>query len=353
MIIGGVDMTPVLEIPMKLLILGGTIFLGRHLVEAALARGHEVTLFNRGQHNPDLFPTVEKIRGDRTVDLAPLQGRRWDAVIDTCGYVPRHVRNAATALATQADHYTFVSSISVYADFSQPGLDELAPVGVLSDPTVEEVTGETYGPLKALCEQAAEAAMPGRVLNVRPGLIVGPHDPSDRFTYWPARIARGGEVLAPGIPHHAVQIIDGRDLAHWLILMAERQEVGVYNATGPTEPLTLSTVLATCQSVTGSNATLTWVSETFLAEQEVGAFVEMPLWVPESEAGLEQVNCAKAIQAGLSFRPLATIIADTLAWAQTRPADQAWRAGLTPEREHTLLTTWHQQQTAVAPGGNA
>lgn len=333
---------------MNLLILGGTIFLGRHLVEAALARGHQVTLFNRGQHNPALFPDVEKIRGDRTVDLAPLRGRRWDAVIDTCGYVPRHVRAAATALADQVEHYTFVSSISVYADFTQPGLDEASAVGVLNDPSVEEITGETYGPLKALCEEAAEAALPGRVLNVRPGLIVGPHDPSDRFTYWPYRVARGGEVLAPGIPQHAVQIIDGRDLADWQILMAERRMVGVYNATGPAEPLTLETVLASCQAVAGSNATFTWVHEEFLAEQQVGAFVEMPLWVPESEAGIEQVNCAKAIQAGLTFRPLATIIADTLAWQQTRPADHTWRAGITPEREEALLAAWRQQQMRTA-----
>lgn len=325
---------------MKILILGGTIFLGRHLVEAALARGHTVTLFNRGQHNPELFPAVEKIRGDRTVDLTALQGRRWDAVIDTCGYVPRHVQATATALADQVDHYTFVSSISVYADFSQPGITEDSPVGVLADPTVEQVTGETYGPLKALCEQAAETAMPGRVLNVRPGLIVGPHDASDRFTYWPARIARGGEVLAPGTPAHAVQIVDGRDLAQWQIHMVEQRAVGIYNATGPAELLTLETVLTTCQTVTGSAARFTWVSEEFLAEQKVGAFVELPLWVPESEAGIEQINCSKAIQAGLTFRPLTTIIADTLAWQQTRPADHQWRAGLTEEREQALLAAW-------------
>ncbi len=210
---------------MKLLVLGGTVFLGRHLVEAATARGHSVTLFNRGQHNPELYPEVEKLRGDRDSDLSALQGRRWDAVIDTCGYLPRAVRASAELLADAVDHYTFISSISVYADFHTPAMDESAPVGTLADETVEEVTGETYGPLKALCEQAAERALPGRVLNIRPGLIVGPHDPTDRFTYWPVRVARGGEVLAPGRPHVPVQVIDGRDLAEWTVRMVEARQV--------------------------------------------------------------------------------------------------------------------------------
>ncbi|MEZ4639106.1 MAG: hypothetical protein R2856_29775 [Caldilineaceae bacterium] len=191
---------------MNLLILGGTVFLGRHLVEAALARGHEITLFNRGQHNPDLFPGVEKLRGDRDNDLAALAGRRWDAVIDTCGYIPRAVRQSAQLLADAVDHYTFVSSLSVYADFSKPGIDESAPVGRIDDPTVEQVTGETYGPLKALCEEAAEAAMPGRVFNVRPGLIVGPNDPTDRFTYQGLHGGRRRRCPSP-----ATKGLSGRD----------------------------------------------------------------------------------------------------------------------------------------------
>src|SRR5215217_7189292 len=190
---------------MDLLILGGTGFLGRHLVEAALGDGHRPTLFNRGLHEPRLFPEVEKIEGDREGDLAPLLGRRFDAVIDTCGYVPRVVGASAGLLADAVDHYTFVSSISVYSDDIAPGADEEAPVRELPDPTVEEVTGETYGGLKALCEQAAEEEMPGRVMNVRPGLISGPHDPTDRFTYWPRRISAGGEVLAPGRKERPVQ----------------------------------------------------------------------------------------------------------------------------------------------------
>ncbi|MFN8487434.1 MAG: SDR family oxidoreductase [Caldilineaceae bacterium] len=327
---------------MKLLILGGTIFLGRHLVEAALARNHEITLFNRGQHNPDLFPQVEKLHGNRAQNLSALAGRRWDAVIDTCGYVPRYVRMAAECLVDSVDHYTFVSTVSVYPDFSQPGIDERAPVGVLADESVEEVTGETYGPLKALCEQAAEATMPGRVFNLRPGLIVGPYDASDRFTYWVQRMARGGEVLAPGDPQQPVQFIDVRDLAAWTVQMVEARQTGVYNATGPAQPLPMQQFLETCQAVIPSNTTLTWVSEAFLLEQQVGPFVEMPLWVPASEAGLDQVNCKKAIQAGLRFRPINETIRDTLTWHNSRPQHVALRAGLSPERERALLEAWHR-----------
>ena len=322
---------------MRLLIIGGTVFVGRHLVESALARGHEVTLFNRGQHNPDLFPTVEKLRGNRDGELSALASRQWDAVIDTCGYVPRLVHASATALANQVGHYTFISTISVYPDYSQAGLDESAAVGTLADPTTEEVTGESYGPLKALCEQATEAAMPGRVLTIRPGLIVGPNDPTDRFTYWPVRVARSGEVLAPGEPTQQVQFIDVRDLAEWTIQMVEGNHTGIYNATGPDYVLTMQHLLEECKNVAKSNATFTWVTEALLQEQSVGAFVEMPLWVPAAMAGLEQVNCQKAIAAGLTFRPLDTTIHDTLAWHATRDTAHSWRAGITPERESELL----------------
>src|SRR5688572_29497367 len=197
---------------MRLLVLGGTKFLGRAVVEAAVARGHEPTLFHRGLTNPGLFPDLEHLRGDRDGGLAALQGRTWDAVIDPSGYVPRIVRASAELLADAVEHYTFISSISVYPSFPTPGMDESSPVGTLEDPTVEDVPAH-YGPLKALCEQAAEAAMPGRVFHVRAGLIVGPNDPSDRFTYWPVRVAKGGDVLAPGSPERPVQIIDVRDLA--------------------------------------------------------------------------------------------------------------------------------------------
>jgi 2'-hydroxyisoflavone reductase len=324
---------------MRLLIIGGTIFLGRHLVEAALARGHRITLFNRGRHGAELFPEVERIQGDRDGGLEALAGRSWDAVIDTCGYVPRIVRSSAELLAPSVGHYTFISSISVYPEYSKVGIDEGDPVGTLADPTVEEVTGESYGPLKALCEQAAEAAMPGRVLTIRPGLIVGPHDPTDRFTYWPARVARGGPYLAPERPGYLVQVIDVRDLADWTIALVEAGAVGVYNATGPERPLELGAILAACRAAGGVEAEPVWASAAFLAERGVAPWSELPLWVPEAAdtVGFSQIDCAKAIAAGLRFRPLAATVADTLAWAAARPADHQWRAGLPAERERELL----------------
>jgi 2'-hydroxyisoflavone reductase len=331
---------------MKLLILGGTVFLGRYLVESALERGHDVTLFNRGQHNPDLYPGVEKLRGDRNGDLAALHGRSWDAAIDTCGYVPRVVRASAELLADAVKHYTFISSISVYPQFKQPGIDERAAVGTLEDPTVEEVTDATYGPLKALCEEAAEQAMPGRVLNVRPGLIVGPHDPTDRFTYWLHRVALGGEVLAPGQPGRHIQVIDVRDLAGWIVRMVEAGQSGVYNATGPDYALTIGRLLDVSRDLSGSDARVSWVAEDFLAEQGVGPWIELPLWIPESDpdaAGFSDVDCRKAIAAGLTFRDLTATIGDTLDWDAARPTDREWRAGLKREREAELLRAWHSR----------
>jgi 2'-hydroxyisoflavone reductase len=325
---------------MDLLILGGTRFLGRYLVEAAQEEGHGVTLFNRGLSGPDLFPEVETIKGDRDGDLSALRGRRWDAVIDTCGYVPRVVRASAGLLAEAVDHYTFVSSISVYSDGIGPGADESAPVEELEDPTVEEVTGETYGGLKALCERAAGEEMPGRVLNVRPGLISGPHDPTDRFTYWPRRVADGGEVLAPDRPELQVQFIDVRDLAAWMVRMSAEQQTGTYNATGPDYELRMGKLLEECEAVSDGEAQIIWVSEEFLEESGVEPFTEMPLWVPREYAGMQAVDCGRAIAAGLTFRPVSQTVRDVLEWDSTRvEADLA--AGLRPERERELLSAWH------------
>ncbi len=330
---------------MKLLILGGTVFVGRHLVEAALSHGHEVTLFNRGQHNAELYPEVERLRGDRDGDLAPLQGRRWDAVVDTCGYTPRVVRASAALLSDAVDHYTFISTISVYRDFSLPGLKEDAPVGTIEDETTEEVDGRTYGPLKALCERAVEEVLPGRVLTVRPGLIVGPHDPTDRFTYWPHRVARGGDVLAPRPPEHPVQFIDARDLAAWTLRMVEEKRTGVYNATGPDYTLTLGETLDTCKSASGDDARFVWADESFLLEQGVEPWMGLPLWIPQGDmSGLQEVDCRRAIAAGLTFRPLADTVLDTLAWDATRPTDIERKAGLHPEREAELLRIWRERQ---------
>jgi len=329
---------------MRLLVLGGTVFLGRHLVAEALERGYQVTLFHRGQHNPELFPAAERIRGDRTLDLSALRGREFDAVVDTCGYVPRHVAAAAQLLADSVGHYTFISTCSVYAA-PQPGADEDAPVGVLTDPTQEQVTGETYGPLKFLCEQAAFQAMPGRVLVLRPGLIVGPHDPSDRFTYWVHRIAQGDEVLAPGRPERPVQLIDARDLAAWILDLIEGRVTGSFNATGPNYPLTMQAVLHTCRSVSGSDAAFTWVPEAFLLAHGVVPWSELPLWIPEGGPALLELSIGKALAAGLRCRPLGATVGDTLAWDRTLPPDAPRHAGLAGEREAELLALWHGQES--------
>lgn len=331
---------------MRVLILGGTQFLGRHLAAAALAQGHSVTLFNRGSKSEGLFPDAEHLRGDRDGDLSALSGRTWDIAIDTSGYVPRVVRASVQLLAGAVEHYTFVSSISVYAGWPEASrIDEDAPVGTLSDSTIEEVNGETYGPLKALCEQAALETLPGQTLIVRPGLIVGPYDPTDRFSYWPARVARGGEMLAPGRPERPVQVIDARDLAEWILRMAADRATGTFNATGPAYPLTMAEVLSEAKRVSSSETTITWVPDDFLEQQQVGAWVEVPLWIPEREGpGVGDVNCARALAAGLTFRPLAGTIRATLDWLATRPADYTWKAGLTPEREAEVLAAWHDAQ---------
>jgi 2'-hydroxyisoflavone reductase len=320
---------------MHILILGGTRFLGRYIVEAALAAGHEVTLFNRGKSNPGLFPQVETLNGDRRESAEALKGRRWDACIDTSGYIPREVRMSAEALRESVAHYTFISTISVYSDALQPGADESGPLVALADPTVEEVTGETYGGLKVLCEQAAEAALPGRVLTVRSGLIVGPHDPTDRFTYWVARAAEGGPMLAPGDPEQGLQFIDVRDQAGWLIRMTEARTTGIFNLSGPAYRLTMREVLETCVQVTNAGTALTWVEEAFLLEQGIQPWAEVPLWIPAQENASLNINLAKAQAAGLTCRPLAQTVQDTHAWHQTR-ADGFKRA-LTPEREAAVL----------------
>lgn len=328
---------------MKLLVIGGTIFLGRHLVETALARGHEVTLFNRGQHNAHLFPGVEKLRGNRDGDLGALAGRTWDAVIDTCGYVPRVTRQSAEALADSAGSYTFISSISVYAAFDRPHMGENGPLGTLADPSTEQITGETYGPLKVLCEQTIEQALPGRALIIRPGLIVGPHDPTDRFTYWPARIARGGSVLVSGTPDQRLEYIDVRDLAEWNIRLIEDGKVGIYNATGPGEAVTMEMLLDVGRSVSGSNADYVYVPADFLKARDVEPNSVNFFYLAEEETAFKYIfdmDCGKAIGDGLVFRSLESTIRDTLDWSSSRQADYVWRAGLTAEKEQELLDAW-------------
>jgi 2'-hydroxyisoflavone reductase len=325
---------------MKILILGGTKFLGRHLVGVALARGHEVTLFNRGITNPNLFPNLETIIGDRGQDIEKLSDREWDTVIDVAGYVPRIVRLSAQALEKSVKRCVFISSISVYADFKKASMDESYPVGKLEDETIEEVNGETYGPLKALCEKTVQEIYGDRALIIRPGLIVGPHDPTDRFTYWPMRVKRGGDMITPDKPQTPIQIIDVRDLSEFIIKLIEDNASGIYNATGPDYELMMGEFLEACKRVSGSVATFHWASVEFLQEHEVAPWSDMPVWIPDTEedAGFSRVDISKAINAGLRFRPLEETIRDTINWAETRPTDHKWRAGLDPIKEKILLT---------------
>jgi 2'-hydroxyisoflavone reductase len=331
---------------MRLLVLGGTKFLGRGVVDAALASGHSVTLFNRGRTAPGVYPEVETLVGDRNGDLDALSGREWDAVIDTCGYFPRVVRASAELLLGAVGHYLFLSSISVYDFPLPPWFDESAPLTALV-PDADAVTGETYGGLKVGCEDVVREVFGEACANVRPGLIVGPHDPTGRFTYWPVRIARGGDVLAPGDPERTVQIVDVRDLGEWLVRVAELRISGDYNATGPEPRLTMGEMLETCRAVAGSRGELVWASEEFLLEHGVGTWMELPLWVSGEDGSFLEVDVSRAVAAGLRFRPLAETVADTLAWAAGGPPSgelasgmEIGEAGMRPEREAELLAAW-------------
>lgn len=333
------------------LILGGTKFLGRHLVDSILARGEDVVLFNRGKHPSANMPETEVVHGDRNRDLDKLAGRKWKAVIDTCGYLPQTIRTSAEAFAGSAENYVFISSISAYADASRPDYDETASVVELDSEQQEragaidpsgDITagtlGDLYGGLKARCERAAEDAMPGRVLTIRPGLIVGPFDPTDRFTYWAMRTADGGEVFAPGKPDRLVQIIDARDLADWTVEMAAGGESGIYNATGKPFEMTMESMLAEIRETAGSDAEWVWAGEEFLTQENVHPWSEMPLYLPESDEdnkGFLSANIDKSLAKGLKFRPFSETVRDTLVWRKTVP--DPLKAGIGRDRENELL----------------
>jgi 2'-hydroxyisoflavone reductase len=326
--------------PLGILILGGTGFIGPHMVAHATARGHKVTLFNRGKTHAELFPDLTKLRGDRDGKLDALKGRKWDGVIDTSGYVPRVVKMSADLLAPSVKQYLFISSISVYPDDVKAGANENTAVQELKEPGSEEVR-KHYGALKALCEKTVEQSMPGRATTVRPGLIVGPGDPTDRYTYWPARIDRGGEALAPGTGDDPVQYIDARDLAAFVIHALEDGIVGVFNATGPEKKLSMKAMLESSRKASSNPATLTWVPEKFLEEHKVNPWEDMPVWAG-ADAGFSQIDCTKAIGKGLRFRSADDTAKDTLAWWKTLPEERRakMRAGLSSEREKEVLAAW-------------
>jgi 2'-hydroxyisoflavone reductase len=330
---------------MRLLILGGTVFLGRHFVDAALARGHEVTLFNRGRSDASAYPDVEQLRGDRDGGLDALFGRSWDAVVDTSGYVPRVVRQSAELLGPSVDRYVFISTGSVY-DLDMVDKCEDAPTQQLDDPSSEDISAH-YGALKARCESAVDGVFGGRALHVRAGLIVGPHDPTERFTYWVLRMAEGGVVLAPGAPEREVQFIDARDLVAWTLDMVEAGRGGTYNITGGAQPL--GGVLEAC-----GDAVPVWAGDDFLLDQRVTPYTDLPLWIPAA-AGSNLMPIDRALDAGLRLRPLAGTVADTRAWTAQRgalppPQESGGRvrvpAGMPRAREAELLKLWQDQAGA-------
>jgi len=325
---------------MRILIIGGTVFLGRALAEAALRRRHRVTLFNRGRSNPGAFPAIETIHGDRETDLGRLRGRRWDAVIDTCGYRPPQLRLSTAALRGSVDHYTFISTISVYPIAGAPNRDELAPLLTLEDDSIGEVTSESYGPLKVGCEAVVQAAFPQDALIIRSGLIVGPNDPSNRFTYWVRRAASGGDAIAPPAPQ-PVQFIDAHDLAAFILDGAEARLTGIYNVTGPAERMTFGELLPIARAALGSDVRFHHVSDEFLRARGLAEFMGLPLWLNHEIAeSFMTFNIERALAAGLTFRPLAQTIRDTCKWAEALPDDATKPANLPTELERELLEAW-------------
>jgi len=340
--------------PLRILFLGGTGFTGPHQVRYALSRGHKVTVFNRGKTHPGELPKeAEQLIGDRNGQLDALKGRTWDVAVDIPTSIPVWVRDAAQILKGNVDRYVFISTISVYSDNSKPGMDETGSLAKYEGADAMKETQATlkasnyrlYGALKALSEVEAEKWFPGKTLIIRPGLIVGPGDETDRFTYWPVRLARGGEILAPGNPTDPVQFIDARDLAEWTIRMAEQGTTGTFNATGPKSTLTMAQMLDGIKKVTKTDAQFTWVDADFLAAQKVSAWSDMPVWVPPrgDEAGFSRISIKRALDKGLTFRSVPDTTQATLDWFRKQPAERQakLRAGIKPEREVEVLAAWH------------
>jgi 2'-hydroxyisoflavone reductase len=333
--------------PLQILIMGGTGFVGPHTVNAALAQGHKVTLFNRGKTNPGLFSELETIVGDRNTDqIEKLADRKWDAVIDTSAYYPRSVNSLLDVVKNNIQQYLFVSSISVYQDWSKVGMDETAPLATMDDPTIEEVTGETYGPLKVLCEQAANNQMPDRTILIRPGLIVGPRDKTDRFTYWPVRIKRGGTVLAPSDGSDYIQYIDVRDLADWMVHCLQQHLTGAYNAITSAGDITIKKLLETCVSELNPQTKLEWVNADFLEKHDVRPWQEMTVWIPTrgDYAAAGSMSAKKAYANGLKERSMTDVINDCYNWFVSLPDERQakLRAGINSAKEETVLAAWRE-----------
>ena len=334
--------------PLEILILGGTGFIGPHMVREFLRRGHDVTLFNRGRTNNALFPDLVTLIGDRDNGLEALAGHGWDVVVDNSGYVPRHVADSARLLASAASHYIYVSTISVYASLAEP-LDEDAPLATIDDESIEEVTGETYGPLKALCEKRAAAEFgEDRLTILRPTYICGPGDRTDRYTYWPARTIRGGDMVWPGTPRDEIQIVDVRDLANFTVDVAAENILGTYNTVTPVGSFTMGDLLEDCLAVTAADMTPIWMDHGFIDAQETGGGNAFPIWVPPvpEYAGAARVSGARAVAKGLHNRPTRETARDTVSWWRTLPAERTvkLRAGLTPEVEARLLADWQRRR---------
>jgi 2'-hydroxyisoflavone reductase len=351
--------------PLNILILGGTGFTGPEQVEYAIARGHQVTLINRNKRRPDFFKgRVEQLIGDLNGDMSALKGRKFDLVLDNPTTLPAWVRNAGQYLQGNVGHYIFISTISVYPDNSKPGADEtdgLTPLPAGLDPfaVAPADAGKYYGALKTASEAEVARLYPGIHTIIRPGLIVGPLDVTDRFTYWPYRIDKGGEVLAPGTPNDPVQFIDSRDLAEWTVRMGENRTTGIYNATGPAAPLTMAEMLYGIKAVTTAGAQFVWVPADFLAAQKIQPWRHMTVWIPPvgRTAGFMRRNTSKALAAGLTFRPLAVTAKDTLDWNKTRPPEQLTAlaegavGGISAEREAQVLAAWKATQSGQKDTG--
>ncbi len=336
---------------MRILVLGGTKFVGRALVDAALSANHQITIFNRGKSNPNLFKNIETITGDRDGGLSVLKGLKWDIVIDTCGYVPRIVRQSVELLQDSVERYVFISTLSVYNDEKVSGSERIcedSPLKAIKDESLEEVNAQTYGALKVLCENEVEKCFTERSLHIRPGYIVGPHDPTDRFTYWALRATQGGDALAPNPPKSQMQIVDARDLAAWIIESCERDRRGFFNAVGPDRDLSIKELLDSCVQVASKKdltpANFIWLDEKFLVAHEVGYGSELPLCSPSAVGKSDDTifDSSKAISAGLTFRPLTETIDETISWARQRSPKHQMRAGLSPERETQLLKAWSE-----------